>query len=243
MDFVSEIVKKVIEKKPYSCIDERFVLKIASKIKSNDDEERIKLIRAKLRKISTSMLPLSFYRKFEKINFSEDTFKMHKSVKERLGIYPWLVSEIKRRGNSVVDLGCGFNLLALKHFGFVPKYYIGYDVDCAVVKFVERFAKENKINAEIFCSDISDIGLGEGDVYLCLKLFDALEDYEYGTTKKILEVIREKTNHIIASFSTKSMGGKKTLKERQWFEIILNELKMGFVKEKKGNEIFYFIDL
>ena len=243
MDFVLEIVKKVMEKKPYSCIDRNFVLKIASKIKADDDEEKIKLIRAKLRKISTSVLPLNFYKKFDKIAFSDDSFKMHKSVKERMEIYPWLVDEIKKRGKSIVDLGCGFNLLALKHFGFVPKYYIGYDVDCAVVKFVERFAKENKINAEVFCSDISDIGLGESDIYLCLKVFDALEDYEMGMTKRILEVIKEKTSHIIASFSTKSLGGRKMLRERDWFEKTLDNLGMRFVKEKKNGEIFYFIDL
>lgn len=234
-------LEKITEKKPYSFINKDFVKKLIDIIKSKDEEEKIKLVRAKLRKISTSALPLKFYKKFQNLEFSKELLKMHRSTNERLIIYPWLVKEIERRGKTISDLGCGFNLLALHYFGLGIQKYYGYDIDNAVIDFIKRFSEERGINAELKCQDISNPDLKSSDICLALKVFDALEELEYNITKKILGKIKEKCKNLIASFSNISLSGKGKLKERKWFEKILNELNLEFTKEIKNNETFYFI--
>lgn len=238
------MIEKITEKKPYSFLNKDFVKKLSSLVKAKDEREKLKLVRAKLRKISCSALPLKFYKKFKTLEFSEKNIDMHRSTRERKNHYPWLIEKIKQgKDATILDFGCGFNLIAFYYNNFIPKKYLGYDVDCAVVDFIQRFAKEKKINAKIYCEDISDseIDFPANDVCLCLKLFDALEDIKWNITKKILEKLKDKTKTIIVSFSNISLSGRGKLKERVWFEKILQELKFKYQIENKGNETFYFI--
>ncbi len=237
-------IEKVTAKKPYSFINKNFIKEIMKVIKAKTEREKLKFVRAKLRKISTSALSQRFYKKFEKIVFSKDVLRMHRSTRERFDIYPWLISEIKKiNAKKIIDLGCGFNLIALYYNNFIPKEYIGYDIDKAIVKFVNRFAKEKNINGKIFSKNILNISFEKADIYFCLKVFDALEDIEQNITKKLLEKISKKSKYIIASFSNITLGGRKRLRERKWFEDMLNSLHLKFVKHVKDNETFYFIEI
>jgi len=238
------LIEKVMEKSPYKFINQEFIQKLSVLIKSDIEEEKIKIIRANLRKISTSALPIKFYKKFEKLEFSEEILKLHRSTRERLPVYQELIDKIKEfNAQKILDLGCGFNLLALYYFKFIPKYYTGYDLDNAVVQFVSRFASEKKINAKLECKDILKTEFEPADICLCLKVFDAIEDIERDITKKILEKLKAKCKIIIASFSNISLGGRGKLKERIWFEKILNQLEFHWHKEALGNETFYFIKI
>jgi SAM-dependent methyltransferase len=238
-----EIIDKVMEKKPYKFINKDFVKSLSQIIKAKTEREKLKLMRAKLRKISTSALPLKFYKKFEKIQFSQDVLNTHRSTRERENIYPWFINEIKNtKAKKIVDFGCGFNLLALYYNNFIPQNYIGYDIDGAVVQFINRFVKEKQIDAKIYNKNIIDMEFEKADLYLCLKVFDALEDIEQNVTKKILDKLKTKTKFIIVSFSNITLGGRKHLKERKWFEDMLFSLKLKFEKHAKGNETFYFIE-
>jgi SAM-dependent methyltransferase len=235
-----DIVEKIMEKSPYKHVNAKFVRKLAGLIKADIDEDKVKLVRAKLRKISVSALPLKFYKKFKTLEFSKELLEMHRSTRERADIYPWLLERIAC-SKKIVDLGCGFNLLAFYYNEYLPMEYKGYEIDEAVVNFVNRFAKEKKLNAEVESEDAINIEPESADVYLCLKVFDALEDVERNITKSLLQRISLKTKLIIASFSNISLSGRGQLKERTWFEKMLSELKLKFTKELKGNEVFYFI--
>ncbi|MFH8119860.1 MAG: hypothetical protein QXS37_03600, partial [Candidatus Aenigmatarchaeota archaeon] len=72
-----------------------------------------------------------------------------------------------------------------------------------------------------------------------LKVLDALEAIEPGFSKKILMLGGIK----IVSFSLRSLGGKRHLMERAWFENLLNENKIGYEKIKKGGELFYVFNV
>ncbi len=240
---MADIINQVIAKKPYSFINKNFIKKLSTLIKARTEREKMKLIRAKLRKISTSALAPKFYRKFEKMQFSEDLINIHRSTRERKKTYGWLIQKIKKiESRKIIDLGCGFNLIALYYNNFLPKEYIGYDIDEAIIKFVNRFAKEKKINAKIFSKNILNMNFEQSDIYLCLKVFDALEDIEQNITKKIIKEISKKSKLIITSFSNITLGGRKHLKERRWFENMLFSLELKFEKHVKGNETFYFIE-
>jgi 2-polyprenyl-3-methyl-5-hydroxy-6-metoxy-1,4-benzoquinol methylase len=236
-----EVVEKIMEKSPYKHVNRKFVEKLAGLIKSDIEEEKVKLVRAKLRKISTSALSMKFYKKFKTLEFSKEVLDMHRSTRERADIYSWLISKIEKSGK-IIDLGCGFNLLAFYYNEFLPAEYKGYDIDEAVIQFVNRFAHEKKLNAEVESRDVSEIDFEEADVCLCLKIFDALEDVEKNVAKTILGKMSKKTKLIIASFSNISLSGRGQLRERTWFEKMLTELGLKFTKESKGNEIFYFIE-
>jgi len=236
-----EVVEKIMEKSPYKHVNRKFVEKLAGLIKSDIEEEKVKLVRAKLRKISTSALSMKFYKKFKTLEFSKEVLDMHRSTRERADIYSWLISKIEKSGK-IIDLGCGFNLLAFYYNEFLPAEYKGYDIDEAVIQFVNRFAHEKKLNAEVESRDVSEIEFEQSDVYLCLKIFDALEDVEKNVAKTILGKISKKTKLIIASFSNISLSGRGQLRERTWFEKMLQELGLKFTKESQGNEIFYFIE-
>jgi SAM-dependent methyltransferase len=236
-----DIVEKVMEKSPYKHVNAKFVKKLAGLIKADIDEDKVKLVRAKLRKISVSSLPLKFYKKFKTLEFSKELLEMHRSTRERVDIYPWLIKKIEK-SQKIVDLGCGFNLLAFYYNEYLPMEYKGYEIDEAVVDFVNRFAQEKKLNAKVESEDAINIEPESADVYLCLKVFDALEDIERNITKSLLQRISLKTKLIIASFSNISLSGRGQLKERTWFEKMLHELNLKFVKELKGNEVFYFIE-
>ena len=236
-----EVVEKVMEKSPYKHVNQKFVEKLAGLIKSDIEEEKVKLVRAKLRKISTSALSMKFYKKFKTLEFSKEVLDMHRSTRERADIYSWLISKIEKSGK-IIDLGCGFNLLAFYYNEFLPAEYKGYDIDEAVVQFVNRFAHEKKLNAKVESQDVSEIDFEEADVCLCLKIFDALEDVEKNVAKTILGKMSKKTKLIIASFSNISLSGRGQLRERKWYEKMLQELGLKFKKESKGNEIFYFIE-
>ena len=236
-----EVVEKIMEKSPYKHVNRKFVEKLVGLIKSDIEEEKVKLVRAKLRKISTSALSMKFYKKFKTLEFSKEVLDMHRSTRERADIYSWLISKIEKSGK-IIDLGCGFNLLAFYYNEFLPAEYKGYDIDEAVVQFVNRFAHEKKLNAEVESRDVSEIDFEQADVYLCLKIFDALEDVEKNVAKTILGKMSKKTKLIIASFSNISLSGRGQLRERRWFEKMLQELGLKFTKESKGNEIFYFIE-
>jgi len=238
----NEIIEKIMEKSPYKYANKSFVEKIFGLIRANTNEEKIKLVRAKLRKISFSALPLKFYRKFKTLRFSTEIINMHRSTRERSSVYLWLIGRLRGENARVItDLGCGFNLIAFYYNGFIPEKYYGYEIDNAVVEFVRRFISEKNLNAKIESRDASETEFEDSDVCLCLKIFDALEDIERNITLKLLERIMRKTKLIVASFSKISLSGRGRLREREWFEKMLFSLGLKFTKETKGNEVFYFI--
>jgi SAM-dependent methyltransferase len=234
-------IDKAMEKSPYKYISKEFVKKLSMLIKA-PPEAKSKLIRAKLRKISTSALPIKFYKKFKSLKFSKDLIIWHRSTRERIEIYPWLIQQIQKRGQTIVDLGCGFNLLALYYHDFIPKQYTGYDIDGAVTQFINRFAKEKEINAKAQCKDILNTDIKQAEICLAFKVFDAIEDVEWNLSRKILQNMKKKCKQIIASFSNISLSGRGKLRKRDWFEKTLDDLGYKWEKQVKGNETFYFID-
>ncbi|MEM1577519.1 MAG: class I SAM-dependent methyltransferase [Candidatus Pacearchaeota archaeon] len=254
---MEEIINEIKQKKEFSKIDEKLIRKLLKRNKfykrflkskkKNDRKKTIKSIRMLLRKIVTPM-PKIFYKNFEYFIENLDNeeiikkiIKVNISTKERENIYEWLTNEIKKiNSKKIYDLGCGINALVLYQYGINLNKYIGFDIDGYCIDLIKKFSELKNLNLKAIKKDVTEINFDEfekNDLILALKILDALEEIELGISKKIVNTKSKK----IISFSIKSLSGKR-MRERKWFEKILKEEKKNFIKIKKLNEIFYFID-
>lgn len=175
----------------------------------------------------------------------------HTSTKERIpyydDIYSKLCTEIKPK--IVIDSGCGMNPLTYDYFvqhGCKPKI-IASDISKDDMKFLSECFTAAEIPGKAIAldltkeSDIEQLSKLSGDVTLLLKLLDSLEEAKRHISYKIFENIT--TPWIIASFPTKSLGGKKNIARlgRAWFERLLTRKEMKWEMFSVENELFYVI--
>ncbi len=175
----------------------------------------------------------------------------HTSTKERLPyydeIYSKLCSEIKPK--IVIDLGCGMNPLAYSYFvkyNCTPKI-IASDISKDDMQFLTQCFTTTQIPGKAIAldltkdADIEKLRDLKGDVTLLLKLLDSLEEARRHISYKIFDAIT--TPWIIASFPTKSLGGKKNIARagRTWFERLLGRKEMTWETFSCENELFYVI--
>src|SRR5262249_9180608 len=81
----------------------------------------------------------------------------------------------------------------------------------------------------------------KGDVTLLLKLLDSLEESHRHVSYKVFENIM--TPWIVASFPTRSLGGRKGISAagRTWFERLLKRRGLQWETFRVPNELFYVI--
>lgn len=167
--------------------------------------------------------------------------RTHSSTKERLDFYPQLKEIIsKLKVKSILDIGCGINPIAIAS----PQVrYYASDINLGDLKIVKSFFQKNGISGETFTCDLNKIEsctLPKADLCLILKVFDILGKNDYLIAKKVLETV--KCQHIIASFSTRTLSGKPMNSPRRiWFEKLLGSLCYQFEIIKSTNEIFYIV--
>ena len=164
----------------------------------------------------------------------------HTSTKERLAFYPEIKSYIySLNPSSILDLGCGLNPIAMAE----PSVkYFASDINDSDLDIVREFFKDKNIKGEVFFYDLAILKdrLPEADVVLMLKLLDFLEKKSSRLAERLL--LSLKCKHIIVSFSTSKLSGKKMHRpERKWFENICFHNSIKFKKLEFGNEIFYHI--
>jgi len=247
-----ELVLKILEKKELQGIPSFFaedkLSALLSKRKLNlsvlsykEESLLIKEIRAMLRdyvgRFSNSIKKRELL--ISQGKYSE-LLKTHSSTKERIGIYPWLKEKILSiKPNSILDLACGINPIALADKTI---FYYAYDLNKQDLKAVEEYFKRENLNGEVSECDLTTTSsLPAADLTLIFKTLDILEKKHKGISEKIITLINSK--NIIVSFSISTLSGKPmNFPRREWFEKILNKHHLHFIIEKKQNEIFYFIE-
>jgi 16S rRNA (guanine(1405)-N(7))-methyltransferase len=144
----------------------------------------------------------------------------HNSTRERLPIldrfYPALW-QITGRPDSILDLGCGLNPLALPWMDLDPgARYVALDIDAARIEFVNRYLALAGREPLARCQDIlahppqdeADPSASSGPgVALLLKMSPSLELQQAGATLHLLELIR--APFVVVSFAVKSLGGRE----------------------------------
>ena len=186
---------------------------------------------------------LSLFLRYSKFHFIinkiNELLKSHTSTKERLAFYPKFKNIVKKiNPNSILDLGCGLNPIALSNF-FPNTFYYAYDIKKEDILLVEKFFKKNNINGKLFIADIRKVeNFPKADLTLILKTLDIIDTKNHFISKSILKNIECK--YFIISFSTHTLSGKPmNFPRRAWFENILKELNFKFAIIKSKNEVFY----
>lgn len=177
----------------------------------------------------------------------------HTSTKERLPHYDEIYAVLceKIHPTSIVDLGCGMNPLAHHYFAQHNCWptIVASDISADDMKFLDECFAALSIPGKTIPLDLtkdSDIAklpaLTKGaDATLLFKLLDSLEEAKRHISYKLFDSI--KSRWIVASFPTKSLGGKKNIARagRSWFERLLARKGLAWETFSVENELFYVV--
>jgi len=248
------ILQEVMAKKEYQGLDERFVSSVILKYLPRHDTSKkagktklIKEVRAKLREVYGAFRAKNYDKRFKFLEelekwddkkTTEKILKVHLSTRERIDyndkVYTWIRSYINF--TSVLDLGCGFNVYSMPWMGKVN--YYGIDINKDDVDFCNKYMSKFSLSWGIRWANLLTFdNYVFSDVCFMFKILDGLESIERGASAKLLSKVR--SPYIVASFATKSLGGKKPIspKRLKWFE----ELVVVTAKKRFGDEIYYII--
>jgi len=175
---------------------------------------------------------------------------LHKSSQERLPYYLMVYKKIFAITGSptrIVDFACGLNPFSYSYIsslGYKPEY-LACDLALKDLEFIQEYFKIMKIKGAIQKVDLVKENLNklaaDSDLVFLFKTLDSLEAIKWNVSEQVIKEIKAK--HIIVSFSTKSLGGKKPIKKekRAWFERLCKKLGYKTESFEIPNEIFYVL--
>ncbi len=265
-----EIIGKIKTSKKYKNLSEEVIRqKTEQYIKSNPEYERykekkiLKDIKAILYRVYGSFQAKSRNKRWayleelkknpENLEIVDKILQTNKSTKERIEIYPELYEKIflkTHNPKSILDLGCGLNPVALAYLPVKNISYKAYDIDEEDIDFLNKFFSiyKDKIEGEARTLDISKIEnakeLPKADLCLMFKLLDVLEEKGHKYSEELIKIIAEKCRFIIASFSTRTVGGNSmNFPYRGWIERMLDRIGLKFetFESEAAGEVFYII--
>jgi 16S rRNA (guanine(1405)-N(7))-methyltransferase len=184
-------------------------------------KEAIKATKSKLHQVATVYVERTTYADWlEQLQAAADpgAFRAacqaamagHVSSRERLGIVERFYREIfAYLGpiNSVVDLACGLNPLALPWMPATITAYYAYDLDATLVGFVDSFLKLTGVGGG---AEVRDLLAGPPpvvvDLALVLKTLPVLDQLQRDGGINLLRGIAAR--HMVVSYPTRSLGGR-----------------------------------
>ena len=254
LNIISLLVKEIKEKKELSGISDSIVKEALSAYleknrinilnSSKQDKKLItKEVRSQLRLLNGRFQPS--IKKRSKIIASKNYEKIletHSSTKERLLFYPKLKELIDSLNvNSIVDLGCGLNPIALSK---KDVSYYAYDINESELNIINDYFKQKGITGFAKVYDLRKFNSSDfpkADLCIIFKVLDIIGKNKYEITESILN--SNLFSKFLISFSTKKLSGKKMNQpKRLWFESTLSKLNMNFKTIESENEIFYLIE-
>lgn len=238
---MENLISEIKQKPEFQDLPDSFIKKILQNYlnKHNLSTPKNKKSRKLLIKIIRSELRTSAGQYVEKTRNHKDTLNYHRSTSERLNEYDYIKSKIEKIGaQSILDLGCGLNPIAIAKKGI--KYY-AYDIKSEYLDRIKSYFAENGLTGEVYHEDITQINyFPKSDLCLMLKLLDILGKNKKEISRKLIGKIDSK--YFIISFATKTLSGKEMNRPyRRWFENLLKELKFEYEIHRTSNELFYIL--
>jgi len=147
----------------------------------------------------------------------EKTLDLHSSTRERKNswrvMYQQVFAAIGGTPESVLDLACGLNPIALGSLGV--KTVRGYDIQGGAINAVNAWAEAAGWDVRAFCADLlCDIAFEPADLALMMKLLPLLDRQKAGSAVALLESCPAK--HILVTFPTRTLGGRNVGMEEQY---------------------------
>ena len=197
---VSDIIKKIKEKKELKNLDDKLILEkiknyfcrypklekqvLISNKKSDIFKKIVKNLRNELNRI------------YGCFNLNNNfNLESNSSTKERINIYPILYKDIFRitgKPQIIVDLSCGLNPLSYKYIKFKCKYVVSElnKTDCVKL---ENYFKENYINGVVLQIDLTkENKIPSGDVCFLFKVLDSIENKGHKLAERLINNIRSR---------------------------------------------------
>ncbi len=174
---------------------------------------------------------------------------LHTSTKERLPYYEEVYQKIFAiTGNpkKILDLASGLNPFSYPYLGCKPEY-LANELCASDAQFVQSFFDGTKTPGQAFAFDLLNfhetpfLSYLSCDACFLFKALDSLEAIKWGFSETFLSKIPAK--YLVVSFSTRSLGGKKEIKQskRAWLERIVEKNKWSCKIIELPNEYFYVI--
>ncbi|MGV8025337.1 MAG: hypothetical protein AB2L18_02120 [Anaerolineaceae bacterium] len=262
---VDEVIQQVMAKKKYRYLDPDLVAFIAStEVKKRASfKETVKATANKLHQVAWAYfndqpvysLHASDLAKLphdlqdsESRAFCIRLMQEHASTTERLPIlsdfYGTLFQDIQPV-NSILDLACGFNPLAM---GWMPiektAAYTACDIFQDMADFLQRFFEHFHIAGNTgVCNLLTHIPQEKAQVALLLKTLPCLEQAEKDSARRILTDIQ--AQYLIVSFPVRSIGGKEKGMLAHYssqFESLLTDLGWNYTKFLFASELAYRVE-
>ena len=144
--------------------------------------------------------------------FSLNYMRTHTSTAERLPILEDFFQtclEPIQPVNSVLDLACGMNPLALPWMPLSTNFqYCACDIYLDMLELIGAFFAHFDLDAHTYpCDLVGEVPAIKADVAFLLKSIPCLEQVDKSIGLPLLEAIR--ADHILVSFPVRSIGGRK----------------------------------
>jgi 16S rRNA (guanine(1405)-N(7))-methyltransferase len=174
----------------------------------------------------------------------------HASTRERLAILDEFYGQIfaiTGVPNSIVDIACGLNPLAVPWMGLTDDaHYVAYDIDSQMLSFVDGalalFGVKHHVETRDIVSDPPDDAC---DLALLLKSVPCLDQQDPAASARIIRAIQAR--RIVITFPTRSLGGHGKGMARNYrirFDSLLTELGDGFAlvgEVELANELAFVV--
>jgi len=247
---MKHILENIKTSKKYKNLDENIIKqkieKIIKKYPKAKDKFIIKQVKTELHKTTGFSIRAGKQEKLLSSKQYEKFLETNRSTKERFKDYPNLykkIFQITNKPKSILDLGSGINPISIIYMDIKPVYY-AYDVNKSDIKLVNQFFKQESIKGKAEVLNLNNINnikkLEKSDICFLFKAVDVLESKGHKYTEQIIKNL--KCEHVVISFATKTLGGKKMrYAGRGWIERMLERLNIKYDKFEISNEVFYVI--
>ena len=179
--------------------------------------------------------------------FCKRVLESHHSTDERLSILEDFYSEVFAKIapiDSIMDLACGFNPLAMPWMPITNQTrYYGCDIFTDMVDFLNAFRKHFNIQGKFESCNLIEMRFSQkAQVALILKTLPCLEHIERGFVLRLLRAIPAK--YLVISYPLGSLSGKgKGMREtyRTQFDALMAKTGWDFEAFMFSNEMAFLV--
>ena len=177
----------------------------------------------------------------------ENILNKHASTRERLPLSDMdalygRIFEITGRPGRVLDLACGINPIYLGARGIETT---GVDISGQAVAMVNAFGETYGQPVRAICADLLCDGAvprERFDIVLLFKVLPLLERQQTGAAMRVMDAVDAK--YIVASFSTRTLGGRNVGMAGHYSEWMEGHMPKGRAvagRFETDNELFYIL--